>query len=305
MPPAAPPRHCFWSRLTAFLTVFALLGTASLSAQTTYTLTAFDSSNYRVSGGGFSNALDPALILIEGQTYVFQNQANGHPLRLGTSGFGSSYNGPEVVYSGPQAHGAANFNGQITFTPNASTPRSLIYYCVLHPSMLGSIQIQAPVVAAPVITDFSASQPVTAGQSLVLTVTATSTVAPTYIWRRGPTVLGDQTGATLTIDHTTTAEAGSYTVTVQNSGGSATSEPAVVTVLAPPLVLTAEDTGDGSVRLRIPTSFPRLVYSFEAAESPAGPWSALATEIPGTGAALERLEPASPAARFFRAVVRY
>ena len=166
-----------WRMLLIGSVFLGLAGT--LPAQTTYTLTAVSDSNYQVSGGGFFNASNPTITLTEGQTYVFHNQANGHPLRLGTTGFGTNYSGPEVAYSGPQVGGAASFNGQITITPNASTPRSLVYYCILHPSMLGSIIVQAPAVPAPVITESPSSLEVTAGQTLVLAVTATSNVTPT------------------------------------------------------------------------------------------------------------------------------
>lgn len=279
---------------------------AALTAQTSYTFTAPSDAFYRVNGGGFSNAANPTITMTEGQVYVFNNQSSGHPLRIGTSTWGSVYSGSDVVYTGPQVSGAANFGGQITFTPTSSTPRSLVYYCILHPSMMGTIIIQAPAMPPPTIDAHPQSTEVVAGQTLVLSVSATSSEAPSYTWRHGTTVLADQTGATLTINHVTSAEAGSYTVTVSNSGGETPSSAATVTVLAPPLALLAEPVAaGGSVLLRIPESFPRQTYAFEAAATLHGPWSPVASGISGTGDAIDHTEPATDTHRFFRAVVQY
>lgn len=86
---------------------------------------------------------------------------------------------------------------------------------------------------APTITLSPNSRNVTVGASTTLTVTATGN-ALTYQWRKGgQPISGNATAATasLTLSSVTLADAGDYDVVVTNSGGSATSTAAAVSVL--------------------------------------------------------------------------
>jgi uncharacterized repeat protein (TIGR01451 family) len=67
--------------------------------------------------------------------------------------------------------------------------------------------------------------------SATFTVTATGTAPLSYQWRRGGTPLAGATGASLTINPTLSASAGSYDVVVSNAHGTATSDPATLTVV--------------------------------------------------------------------------
>ena len=59
-----------------------------------------------------------------------------------------------------------------------------------------------------------------------------------YQWKKNGTLIENGTEDTLTLSDISSADAGSYTVTVSNSGGTVTSKPAKLTVLAPPEITT-------------------------------------------------------------------
>jgi Immunoglobulin I-set domain len=89
---------------------------------------------------------------------------------------------------------------------------------------------------APKISVQPANQSVTAGQTASFSVTATGTTPLQYQWSRSGTAVSGATGATYTTAATTSADNGaSFTVTVSNSAGTATSQAAVLTVTAPPV----------------------------------------------------------------------
>lgn len=86
------------------------------------------------------------------------------------------------------------------------------------------------VTAAPAITLQPASQTVTAGGSVSFSVTATGSPAPTCQWRKNAVAISGATNATYTIASTAGGDAGTYSVVVTNSVGSATSNDATLTV---------------------------------------------------------------------------
>lgn len=84
--------------------------------------------------------------------------------------------------------------------------------------------------AAPAIAAGPASQTVFAGDRVTLAAAVTGFPAPTFQWRRNGSVVAGATAATLTLDPAVAADAGSYTLTATNALGTATSEPATLTV---------------------------------------------------------------------------
>jgi hypothetical protein len=80
------------------------------------------------------------------------------------------------------------------------------------------------------------SRTVTIGATVQFGVTATSAVPPTFQWRKNGVPIQNATGDFLTISNAGPADAGSYSVLVMNSAGSATSLPAVVRVNTPPAI---------------------------------------------------------------------
>ncbi len=114
---------------------------------------------------------------------------------------------------------------------------------------------------APVITAQPASASVSVGDSVTLAITATSTTAITYQWRRDGVAIAGATGATLTLPSVTTTQAGTYTSVVTNSSGATTSNPATLAVLPAGGTSTAALV-NLSVRSYLPSSTATLTAGF-------------------------------------------
>jgi hypothetical protein len=87
-------------------------------------------------------------------------------------------------------------------------------------------------VTDPAITTQPASQTVSAGSSVTFTVVASGTAPLTYQWKKNGVAIPNANTASLALTSVTSADAGSYSVVVSNSAGSATSSAAVLTVNA-------------------------------------------------------------------------
>lgn len=87
---------------------------------------------------------------------------------------------------------------------------------------------------APNILTNPASQSVTAGNPIVLTVAATGIPQPTYQWLKNGTNLMGETASSLSIASAQPEDAGDYSVIVTTPAGTATSTVATVTVNVPP-----------------------------------------------------------------------
>ncbi len=86
--------------------------------------------------------------------------------------------------------------------------------------------------SAPQIADQPRSQAVTAGASVIFTVSAGGLPAPTYQWCFNGSAIAGATDTTLSLPGVRASDAGNYTVVVANALGSVTSTPAVLTVTA-------------------------------------------------------------------------
>ncbi|MFN8011519.1 MAG: immunoglobulin domain-containing protein [Holophagaceae bacterium] len=96
-------------------------------------------------------------------------------------------------------------------------------------------------VVPPTITGHPQGLTVTAGQPASFTVAATGDAPLAYQWRKNGTPIGGATASTYAIAATVAGDAGSYDVVVSNPGGSATSNPATLTVNpagTPPTITT-------------------------------------------------------------------
>lgn len=105
-------------------------------------------------------------------------------------------------------------------------------------------------VAAPlVIVQPPVAQNAVAGQSVTLTVTATSSFSLSYQWRRAGLNLIGATAAALTLSPVQVSDAGNYDVVVSTTAGSVTSAVATLAVVAEPtysFTTFAGDLGVGS-----------------------------------------------------------
>jgi hypothetical protein len=88
-------------------------------------------------------------------------------------------------------------------------------------------------VVAPSITTDPANQVVNIGATASFSVGTAGTAPFTYQWYFNGAAIAGATDPTYTITDAQQAEAGSYTVSVSNSAGTATSSPAVLTVVVP------------------------------------------------------------------------
>jgi hypothetical protein len=86
---------------------------------------------------------------------------------------------------------------------------------------------------APSITQQPVSQTVLAGGSVTFATAASGTPTPTLQWRRDGQVIAGATNATLTVANVRATDAGVYSVTATNPGGSQLSSAATLTVIAP------------------------------------------------------------------------
>jgi uncharacterized repeat protein (TIGR03803 family) len=90
----------------------------------------------------------------------------------------------------------------------------------------------------PHITADPGSQTVTEGTDVTFTVSVAPALPVTYQWRFNHHAIAGATGANLTLQHVTLANAGDYTVVVTNLNGSTTSNKADLKVLPHPPVIT-------------------------------------------------------------------
>lgn len=112
---------------------------------------------------------------------------------------------------------------------------------------------------APTITRAPEGGAKSAGMTATLTVEASGTTPLTYEWKKDGAPIGGVNQPSLLLANLTPAHAGSYTVTVSNAAGSATSAPAVVSVSTAPVLsstnlgtaVTAGSSGFDDVRFYV------------------------------------------------------
>ena len=85
-------------------------------------------------------------------------------------------------------------------------------------------------VSAPTITTQPTSQTIAVGSAASFSVTATGSDTLTYQWYKDSSAISGATSSTYAISSAATSDAGSYYVTVSNSGGTATSSTATLTM---------------------------------------------------------------------------
>jgi hypothetical protein len=146
--------------------------------------------------------------------------------------------------------------------------------------------------APPAFTTQPESVTADVGTKVVFTAVATGGPKPKYQWfLNGVTISGGKSG-TLTINKVKVSNAGTYTVTATNSFGSATSNPAVLTVNAPPKITTqprsqTATAGTNVTFTVVATGTPTLAYqwAFDGAAIPGATASTLTLANVGEAAA--------------------
>jgi hypothetical protein len=244
---------------TAPLTYQWLKNGAAISGATSAMLTlnnvsATDAANYSVTvanaaGSVTSAAATLTVNLPPDITAQPANQfgALNSPINLSVTASGTGplsyqwFNAASALADGGDISGSAT----ATLTITALTANEVGNYFVVVSNAFGfvtSATVSVSVNVPPSISGQPASQTVTAGGSASFSVTASGSGALAYQWFKNGTKIANATGiagatsATLSLTGVTTNSAGSYTVTVTNLYGSATSAAAALTVQVPPSI---------------------------------------------------------------------
>jgi hypothetical protein len=98
------------------------------------------------------------------------------------------------------------------------------------------INVEAATATAPMITDQPDSISVPEGGTATFELEGNGDPDPTFQWRKNGVDIPGATDSTLTINSVTPSDAGTYSVVVTNSAGSATSDDATLTVTDPPAI---------------------------------------------------------------------
>lgn len=120
-----------------------------------------------------------------------------------------------------------------SYTINPVAPANAGTYSAVATNAAGSATSNAAVLtvqAGLVFTTHPASQFVGVGGSLTLTVSATGVGAVSYQWRKDGVAIAGATGTSFTINGAQFPDSGTYTAVATDSAGSASSNPATVTV---------------------------------------------------------------------------
>jgi YVTN family beta-propeller protein len=157
-----------------------------------------------------------------------------------------AYNNPVTGYAGSVLlsssdasavlpSGTALVNGTATYTLSFGTPgnQTVTVTASGSPSVTGTsgtIAVVSPTVPAPIIGVAPQSQTANAGASAAFWVSAANSSGATYQWNfNGVPIIG-ATSALLVVSNVQAANAGTYSVTVTNTGGSVTSTTAKLTL---------------------------------------------------------------------------
>jgi hypothetical protein len=154
--------------------------------------------------------------------------------------------------------------------------------------------------SAPVITAQPTNEIVAAGTTTAFQVTATG-ASPTYQWFFNTNnLLAGQTSNVLTLTNVQPGDAGAYSVTVSNAGGSTNSTMAMLTVLVRPTISNIVNNGT-NVAISLP-SLTGLNYTLEYTDTLSNPvWTPIAPAVPGTGGVIVLQDPSpSPTSRYYR-----
>ncbi len=135
----------------------------------------------------------------------------------------------------------ANISGATTnaYTIANTVPNDAGNYTIIATNSTGSVSSNSATLTvtaiAPTITVQPVSQTVIAGNSMTFTVAASGTPAPTYQWQKNSIAINGATNNSYTVSNAASGDAGSYSVVVMNSAGSATSNSATLTVKVVPV----------------------------------------------------------------------
>lgn len=150
----------------------------------------------------------------------YQWEKNGSPMAGATN--------PTLTLAGVTSNDAGSYRVVVTNSGGAATSAT---------ASLTVVQ-PAPQHVAPVITQPPVAQTVNAGESVVFSVVATGSPAPSYQWEKNGVALAGANQSSLVLNAVTTNDIAGYRVIVSNPGGSVASATAGLNVVSAPVVST-------------------------------------------------------------------
>jgi hypothetical protein len=184
-------------------------------------------------GGGSTAATNPDTAPSIATQPVSQTVAAGSAVSFSVSATGTA----PLAYQWRKAGVAIGGATAASFSIAAAATADAGAYDVVVSNAVGSVtsaaatlSVTGGVATAPVITTQPLAQTVTAGSAVSFSVTASGTAPLSFQWRKDGTAITGATAASLSLAAVTAGDAGSYSVVVTNSAGSATSAAALLTV---------------------------------------------------------------------------
>ena len=191
-------------------------------------------------GGGGPDGQPQSLTVVQGQNATFSANAIGSaPLTY------------QWRFAGVNIPGATNSSVTIA---NAQTAQAGLYSVVVSNPFGSTTSANATltVIVPPAIVPGGGlggpdGQPqsltVLQGQTATFSANAVGTAPLTYQWRFGGVNIPGANAATLTLNNVVPSQAGLYSVVISNTGGTATSANATLTVLTPPTIAPGPNGG--------------------------------------------------------------
>jgi hypothetical protein len=187
---------------------------------------------------------------------------SGAPAAFGVSAGGTGPLAYQWLRNGAALPGATNSS----FALAATTPADAADYAVVVTNLVGAAtSAVAPltVLVSPVFTLEPTNVLAGLGSETNLTAEAVATPPPTYEWFHGTNLLVGETRSSLALTNLQLDQYGPYFVVARNPAGAATSAVAIVTVIAPPTLLS--DPVSQTVTNGDPATFTVAAEGFELA----------------------------------------